>query len=91
MALVRVCKVLYIDELIDLQCWTMLYSKFISCNCNFSKFWCGLGKEFPRVSKRTFEAIIHFQSTYLCKAWFSSLMTMKQNIDLDWLLRMTWD
>jgi len=26
----------------------MLYPKFISCNCDFSKFCCGLGEEFPK-------------------------------------------
>jgi len=34
------------NELIDCQCWSMLYSTFISCNCDFSKFWCGLGEDF---------------------------------------------
>jgi len=37
-------KVLYKDELLDLQRETMLYSKLISCNCDFSKVWCGLGE-----------------------------------------------
>jgi len=47
------------------------------------KFWCGLGEKFPMLSKRAFEVIIPFPNTYLCKAGFSSLMTIKQNIDLD--------
>jgi len=64
----------------------MLYSKFISFNCDFSKIWCGLGKEFSTLSKRAFEFIIPFQETYLCVAGFS-MMTIKQNIDLDWFLR----
>jgi len=42
-------KVLYKGELIDLQCKTMLYSKLISCNCDFSTFWCGLGEEFSKL------------------------------------------
>ena len=48
----------------------MLHSNFISCNCDFSKFWCGLGEEFPTLSKRVFEVIIPFQNTYMCKAAF---------------------
>jgi len=36
----------------------MLYSKFITCNCDFSKFWCRLIEEFPTLSKRAFEVII---------------------------------
>ena len=38
-------------ELIDLQCSTMLHSKFMSRNGDFSKFWCGLVEEFPMLSK----------------------------------------
>jgi len=34
------------------------------------KFLCGLGDEFPTLSKRAYE-IITFQNTYLCKAGFS--------------------
>jgi len=41
------------------------YSKFIYCNWDHSKFWCGLVKEFPTLSKRAFEVIIPFQNTYL--------------------------
>jgi len=52
----------------------MLYSKFKSCNCDCSKFWCGLDEE-------SFEVIIPFQDTYLCEAGFSK--TMKRNSDLD--------
>jgi len=59
------------------------YFKFISCNYDFSKFRCGLGEEFPTLSKRAIEVIISFQNTYLCEAGFSSMMTIKQNIDLD--------
>jgi len=69
------------DELIDLQCETMLHSKLVSCNCDFSKFWCGLGEEFPTLLKRAFEVIIAFQNTYLCEAGLSSMMTVTQNID----------
>jgi len=60
----------------------MLSSKFISCNCDFSKFWRGLGEEFSMLSKREFEVIIPFQNTYLCEAGFSSIMTIKRNIIL---------
>jgi len=52
----------------------MRYSKLKSCNCDFSKFWCGLDKELPTLSKRAFEVIIPFQDTclsYLCEAGFS--------------------
>ena len=35
------------DELIHLQCSTMFHSKFVSCNDDFSKFWCRLVEEFP--------------------------------------------
>ena len=45
----------------------MLYSKFISCNCEFSKLWCRLGEEFPTLSKRAFEVIIPFQNN--CHVW----------------------
>ena len=49
------------------------------------QFWCGLGEEL-----RTFEVIIPCQNTYLYEAGFS-VMTIKQNIDLSWFPRMTWD
>jgi len=77
------------DELICLQCLSMLYSKFKSCNCDFSKFWCGLGEQFSTLSKRLFEVIIPFQDaylSYLCEAGFSS-KTIKRNSDLDWSQR----
>jgi len=61
----------------------MLSSKYISCNCDSSKFWYGLGEEFPTLSKSAFEVIIPFQNTSLCDAGFSSMMTIKYNIDLD--------
>jgi len=60
----------------------MLYSKLKSCNCDFSKFWCGLGEEFSTLSKRAFEVIVAFQNAYVCEAGFSS-KTMKRNSDLD--------
>jgi len=68
----------------------MLYSKSISCNCDFSKFWCGLGEEFSVLSKRSFEVFIPFQNTYICEAVFF-LVTIKRNIDLDWFLKMTFN
>jgi len=43
----------------------MLYYKFKSCNCDFSKFWFELGEEFSTLSKHAFEIIIPFQDTYL--------------------------
>jgi len=53
------------------------------CNCDFSEFRYGLGEEFPTLSKRAFEVIVHFQSTYLCEGWFFSMMIILQSIDLD--------
>jgi len=61
----------------------MLYSKFTSCDCDFSKCGYGLGAEFPTLSNRAFEVIIPFQNTYLCEVGFSAAMTIKQNTDLD--------
>jgi len=60
----------------------MLYFKVIACNCDFSKFLCGLGEVFPTLSKHAFEIIISFQDTYLCEAGFSS-NTVKRNSNLD--------
>ena len=68
------------DELIDLQCSMMLHSKFMSCNGDFSKFWCGLVEEFPMLIKHAFEVIIPFAMTYLCEAGFSSLLTIKTKL-----------
>ena len=68
----------------------MLCSKFKSYNCDFSKFWCGLGEEFSTLSKRAFELIIPFQDTYLCEVGFSS-KSIKRNSDLDWFPKMTWE
>ena len=56
---------LYKDELIDLQCQTKLYSKLMSCNGGFSKFWWGLGEELPTISKRAYEVIVPIQITYM--------------------------
>jgi len=47
------------------------------------KFWYGVDEEFPLLSKHAFEVIIPFQNTYMCEAGFSSMMTIKQNINLD--------
>jgi len=70
---------------------TMLHSKFKSCNWDFSKFWCTVdwAKSF-QLSNCSFEVIIPFQNTCLCESGFFSMMTIKQNIDLDWSPRMTW-
>ena len=68
------------DGLIDLQCSTTLHSKFMSCDGDFSKFWCGLVKEFPMLTKRAFEVIIPFATTYLCEAGLSSLLTIKTKL-----------
>ena len=68
---------LWKNELIDLQCSTTLHSKFMSCNGDFSKFWCGLVEEFPMLMKRAFEVIIPFATTDLCEAGFSLLLTIK--------------
>ena len=38
----------------------MFYSKFKSCNCDFSKFWCGLGEEFLTLSKHAFAVTASF-------------------------------
>ena len=65
------------DELIDLQCSTTLHSKFISCNGDFSMFWCGLVEEFPMLTKHALEVVVPFITTYLCEAGFSSLFTIK--------------
>ena len=65
------------DELIDLQSSTALYSTFISCNGEFSKFWCRLVEGFPTLTKRALEVILPFPTTYLYENGFSSLMTMK--------------
>ena len=65
------------DELIDLQCSRTLHSKFISCNGDFSKFWCGLVEELPILTKHALEIIVPFITTYLCEAGFSSLLTIK--------------
>jgi len=46
--------------LIDLQYQTMIYSKSISCNCDFPEFWWGLGEEFSTLSKRAFEVKLLF-------------------------------
>ena len=56
-----------------------------------SKFRCRLGEEFPTLSKRAFEVFILFQNSYLCEAGFYSMMTIKQNIDLNWFPKMTWE
>ena len=52
-----------------------LYSKLASCNCDFSKFWCGLGEEFPTLSKRALKLLYLFKIV-MCEAGFS-MMTMK--------------
>jgi len=52
------------------------------CNCDFSKFGVDSAK-FLKLSKRAFEVIIPLQNTFLCEAGFSSMMSIKQNIDLD--------
>jgi len=57
----------------------MLYSKFIACNCEFSIFWCGLGEEYPTLSKRAFKVIIPCTNTYLREAGLSSVMTIKKH------------
>jgi len=79
--LARVFKVLYRDELID------LYKTFFQNNIlqlfDFFKFWSGLGEEFPTPSMRAFEVIVPFQNSYLFEAGLSSIMTMKQKIDLN--------
>jgi len=69
----------------------MLYSKFTFCNCGFAKFWAGLVEEFSTLSKRTCEVILPLQNTYLWEAGFSWVVTIKQNIHLDWFLRLTWE
>jgi len=71
----------------------MLYSKFISCNCDFFKFWCGLGETIPMLSIRAFEVTVPFQNTYMCEAGFSSWWPQNKTliIDLDWFPRMIWE
>jgi len=64
----------------------MLYSKFKFCNCDFSKFWCGLDKEFSTLLKCAFEVIIPFQDTYMCEAGFSKTIKRRK-----WLwIRLSW-
>ena len=65
------------DELIDLQSSTALYSTFILCNGDFSKFCCGLVKGFPMLTQSTLEFIVPFPITYLSEAGLSSLMIMR--------------
>ena len=65
------------DKLIDLPCSMTLHSKFMSCNGDFSTFWCGLVEKFSMLTKRAFEVILPFTTTYLCDAEFSSLLTIK--------------
>ena len=43
----------------------------------FSKFCCGLGKDFLILSKRALKIIAPFPTTYFFEAGFFSLMTMK--------------
>jgi len=85
----RVFKVLYRDELIDI--YKTLFQINILQLFDFSKFLCGLGEEFPTLSMRAFEVIVPFQNSYLFEAGLSSIMTIKQNIDLNWFPRMAWD
>ena len=58
---------------------------------DFSKFLSELGEEFPTLSMRAFDVILLFQNSYLFQAGLSSIMTIKQNIDLNWFPRMAWD
>ena len=51
----------------------------------------GLGEEFPVLLKRTFEVILPFQNMDLCEARLSSMMTTKQNINLNYSQMITWD
>ena len=44
----------------------------MSCNGDFSKVWRGFIEEFPMLTKRAFDVIIPFATTYLCKAGFST-------------------
>jgi len=50
---------------------------------DFSKFLCGLGEEFPTLSLRAFKVIVRFQNSCLFEAGLSSIVTIKQNIDLN--------
>ena len=56
--------------------------QFISWNCDFSKFWCGLGEDFPTLSKGAFKVITLFQNNYLRVARLSLMMNIK-HIDLN--------
>jgi len=69
----------------------MLYSKFISCNCDVSKFWCWVGEEFSVLSKRAVEVIIPFSKYLYARGRVLLNETIKQNIDLDWFPKMTWE
>jgi len=57
----------------------------------FPNFGVDCAKSFlvSTLPKRSFEVIAPFQNTYLCEAGFSSMMTIKQNIDFDWSTTMT--
>jgi len=58
----------------------MLYSKFISCNCDFSKFWCGLGKEFIWNLRANLKLLYLFKMFISVRQGFSSIMTVKDNV-----------
>jgi len=77
----RVFKVLFRDELIDLC--KFLFQINILQLLDFSKFLSELGEEFPTLSMRAFDVILLFQNSYLFQAGLSSIMTIKQNIDLN--------
>ena len=55
-----------------------LYSKLASCNCDFSKFWCGLGEEFPTLSKRALKLLYLFKIV-MCVRQGSQWWPWKQN------------
>ena len=44
------------------------------------QFWCGLIEEFSMLTKHTLEVIIPYITTYLRKAGFSSLLTVKTKL-----------
>ena len=65
------------DELLDLRNNKKLSADFESMELN--QFWCKLGELFPTLTKRAYQVLIPFVTTYLCESGFSGHMIMKTN------------
>ena len=63
------------DELIDLQ--NSSTKKAVFMDMQADKFWCSNRNQFPNLSKKAFQILVPFVTTYSCEHAFSVMVLLK--------------